>query len=109
MSENEVELDLTQETPEESTASLIKYVPATVKKPYDIATEREKARKMIALTLIWTLIGVLLVSFWLLRASSCSVAGTEGMMKLVSHVFTPLVTLVASAVGFYFGTQPSKG
>jgi hypothetical protein len=102
MSEPQVEVDLTTDPLED-------IQPTTKKEPYDPTKDRETARKTIALTLIWTLIGVLVVSFSILGFSCGAKDANESLMKLLTLVFTPLVALVGSAVGFYFGAQPSKG
>lgn len=76
--------------------------PTPKKEPYDPTKDRETARKTIALTLIWTLIGVLVAAF---ACVAFAMGSPDLLMKLLTLVFTPLVALVGSAVGFYFGAQ----
>jgi uncharacterized membrane protein YeaQ/YmgE (transglycosylase-associated protein family) len=69
---------------------------------YNPAEDREKARGWIAFALIGLLGAALGLSFF---GAWHKAIDSETLMKLMGLVFTPLVALVGSAVGFYFGGQ----
>lgn len=77
-------------------------VPLT--EPFNQLEFRERARRRIAVFLLWILSGVIAAAFVsVLLHNGCG----EQLMKLMTLIFTPIVALVGSAVGFYFGTQSS--
>jgi hypothetical protein len=91
------ELDLTSELPGTSVASL-----SVV--PYDPHPVREKMRAAIALLLL-ALLGLVLaggfITLWLGYQ-------TDDLIKLLTLVFTPLVTLVGTSIGFYYGGKTTN-
>jgi len=86
-------------------------LPETViQKPED---PTDKARKHIAYWLLGILTGIVVVSFALLLwALGSGHDNTENNFKhingLLNIIYGPVVTLVGSAVGFYFGAQSAK-
>jgi len=74
-------------------------------KPWDPEPGREKLRGYLAGGLVVLLAGVIAaawVTLWLRIAPSSEVKDLLGIM------LTPVVALVGSAVGFYFGGKASK-
>jgi hypothetical protein len=75
------------------------YSPA--EKRYDPEPARDEARKWLAFTLVWLLCGVVGASFlllWILESASFA-----NLKALIELVLAPVVALVGSATGFYFG------
>ena len=67
---------------------------------FDPEPQREIIRGKIALRLLWTLVGVLLLTFismWLKMEE-------EKLRTVLTIIFGPLVTLVSAATGFYYGS-----
>ena len=72
----------------------------------------DKARKQIALMLLYILIGILIASFlallWALEAGKqiqTIEANFQHVVAWLNIVFGPVAALVGSAVGFYFGQK----
>jgi len=104
-----VELD-TQSAP----ASILRPVPeADVEVPPPLiggvketswtpARSQEFVRSVLALSLVALLAGIIIVSFALVALKSVAVADMDTIMKIV---FAPVIGLVGSVVGFYFGAE----
>jgi hypothetical protein len=76
----------------------------TQERPYDPEPNRDKVRGYLAIALVVLLVGVL-VAAW---ASLWSGLVTEPEVKdLLSVMLPPVVALVGSALGFYFGGKPT--
>lgn len=83
------------------------------KTDYDIDRARESARRFIAYALLAILAAVivLIVFFplaFLLTVNEANKNQLEPVIQLINIVFGPIVTLVGSATGFYFGAQSAK-
>ncbi len=79
----------------------IDFIPYEVV-PYDPAKARESVRGRIALSLIGLLAATILVSFVLLWMHPDR---SKELHDLLALIFAPLVALVGSATGYYFGSQ----
>jgi hypothetical protein len=83
--------------------------------PFDIVEAREKTRGRVAGWLVSILACVILAAFvtivFTLLCTDCDKEYTDRVadlvMKLMTLIFTPLVALVGSAIGFYFGADPA--
>lgn len=78
--------------------------------PYNPDKANDDARRLIAISLIVLLAAVILLTFWaLLWALAAGKADTktnyEHIAGILNILFGPIVTLVGSATGFYFGAQ----
>ncbi len=90
--------------------------PSLTTASYNRDAELDKARKIIAYALLAILGGViLLLAFipltYLLLVNEANKNQLEPVLQLISIIFGPVVALVGSATGFYFGAQsvqPSK-
>lgn len=71
-----------------------------VTEPYDPEPKREWARAIIALTLIGLLIAIVMASFVTLWVHPDYLEQMRGLLELI---FAPIIALVGSATGFYFG------
>ncbi len=72
-------------------------------KAYDPAPEREGIRGKLAIFLLLLLMGVVLVSFaslWFLNKE-----GFENLKALLELLLAPIVALVGTVTGFYFGEK----
>jgi hypothetical protein len=88
--------------------------------PYDPGPDREKARGEIALSLVWTLVGIVIAALLMalvtaIRCSSirhpCSTEATNlvALKTILETLLTPLVGLVGAVTGFYFGDKSGRG
>ena len=80
--------------------------PAYQTVPYDPAKARESIRGWIALSLIAMLgavLGASLLIIWVHPDRS------KDLHDLLTLIFAPLIALVGSATGYYFGSQASQG
>lgn len=88
-------------------------------KPYDPAQDQETVRGVIAIGLLVALgiviLFLLVAGSWLAvlcyRGTSC-MSATESLgilTNIANIVFTPLVGLVGSVTGFYFGSKAAAG
>lgn len=68
--------------------------------PLAIEVVREEMRGVLALFLV-SLLGAVILS--LVGATIANALTTKEVTDLLDPIITPLVTLVATAVGFYFG------
>lgn len=80
---------------------------------YNRDEQLDNARKRIAYSLLAILAGVIvLIVFvplvWFLVNRNTDTELAELVIQLVNIVFGPVVTLVGSATGFYFGAQAAK-
>lgn len=66
------------------------------------AKSQEFVRSVLALSLVALLAGIIIVSFALVALKSVAVADMDTIMKIV---FAPVIALVGSVVGFYFGAD----
>lgn len=113
--DKDVDLDLTQEEvaqtdpwdltvrphEEAQSASLQNYQV----KEYSPDEDREKVRGNIAMGLVLLLAALILLSFVSLWLGLATSADLKSILELV---FTPVVALVGSATGFYFGGRSGK-
>jgi hypothetical protein len=81
--------------------------------PYNEAKDQNQARRTIAYWLlgIMSLVVVLafILLFTILAASTTSTSNrVEHLITLMNVLFGPIITLVGSATGFYFGAQSAK-
>ncbi len=86
---------------EGATAGLAK--PPTSTYAYDPAPERESIRGRLAIYLLLLLVGVILISFiglWVLNKE-----GFENLKALLELLLAPIVALVGTVTGFYFGEK----
>ena len=91
--------DLTPEDGELDPATFEKLVPEGPAL-FNIAKEQEKVRGLIALALIVLLAVIILFAFISLWTYSSSFGDLE---KLLTIVFGPIIALVGTAIGYYFG------
>lgn len=70
--------------------------------PYDPEPDREKVRGMIALVLVFLLVAIVAVSFLTLWIRDPSFDNLKGLLELI---FAPIIAVVGSATGFYFGSR----
>jgi hypothetical protein len=91
------ELDLTQEPADPASPQGLA-PPDT--KPYDPERDREAVRGRIALLLIWILAGIIVASFLTVWGSPDKFPTVKSLLELI---IAPVVALVGSATGFYFG------
>jgi hypothetical protein len=68
--------------------------------PYDPSRARENVRGLVTGALLLMLFLSVLAGFFTLW---CAPDKFDGLMKLYTIFFTPLVALVGSSIGFYFG------
>lgn len=66
------------------------------------AKSQEFVRSVLALSLVALLAGIIIVSFVLVALKSVAVADMDTILKIV---FAPVIALVGSVVGFYFGAD----
>lgn len=83
------------------------------REPYDSEKARDRTREMIAIWLLGTLGAVILLAFvtmiTVMVASGASAKEAYGyLVGFLNIIFGPVVTLVGSAMGFYFGAQTGK-
>jgi hypothetical protein len=84
-------------------------LPPTEDRPYDPAPFRDKMRAWLALALVGLLALTTLVPFCVIIRNSKPEDRAMAVHDHLGMVFTPLVALVASAVGYYFATRNSDG
>jgi enoyl-CoA hydratase/carnithine racemase len=70
--------------------------------PYDPAEDREKARRLLAYALLALLATVV---FALLGADFAGWIELNDTKDLAASILSPIVVLVGTALGFYFGGQ----
>jgi hypothetical protein len=96
------ELDLTMQPGEvEDSAGLSR----PQEKPYDPAPEREQKRGLIALVLVSTLCGIIVLAFAFVFVMPGSSTSIEMLKSLLEIIFAPIVGLVGAVTGFYFGEK----
>ena len=95
-----VEEDLTQV---EAAAALSPKDVAKLRK-YNQARQRDYVRAALALLLVGLLMAITLAALWVVAADP---EKKEPIIELLKLLFTPVVGLVGSAIGFYFGAGSS--
>lgn len=70
--------------------------------PYDPSQDREKVRGWIAIALIALLIGLITLLF---IAILWKVVQVGDLDKIVATVLTPIMGIVGTVIGFYFGEK----
>lgn len=93
--------------------------PSRVEKDYDPGPEQEKARAKLAYILLAVLVGLVVVQVitGVIGAVDCflspNCADAKNALALmntsISQTFTPIVGLVGSVIGFYFGAKSKDG
>ena len=80
-----------------------------VEEPYDPERARDEVRTRVTFFLLWVLTGVVaatLLSLWILWLRGAEVAAqTSSLKDLAAIILNPIVALLGTAIGFYFGTQ----
>ena len=76
--------------------------PGTIAAPYDPAQDREKVRGWIASALIILLIGLISILFLAILLGMVKV---DDLDKIVATVLTPIMGIVGTVIGFYFGEK----
>lgn len=100
------EKDLTGEDGDLSAASASRLeAPPPTLEPFNLTREQEKVRGRIAEGLLMMLGVILLFSFLTLWAFGTNFGDLE---KLMTIIFAPLITLVGTATGYYFGNKTSQ-
>ncbi|MGQ0529962.1 MAG: hypothetical protein ACT4PG_09150 [Panacagrimonas sp.] len=77
-----------------------------VVEPFNIDKEQEKIRGLIAQALVVLLAILVLFAFITLWVFSSAFADLE---KLMTIVFGPVIALVGTAIGYYFGGKNTSG
>ncbi len=72
---------------------------------FNIAKEQEKVRGLIAQALTLLLAVIILFAFITLWTSSSTFGDLE---KLLTIVFGPVIALVGTAIGYYFGGKTAQ-
>ncbi|MFQ3595132.1 MAG: hypothetical protein SNJ63_03345 [Sphingomonadaceae bacterium] len=91
--------------------------PNVSTEPYNQARAHDEARKTISYFLLWTLVAVilLLAAFPLIYLLDVSASGDFDeerggfVVQILNIVVGPLVALIGSAMGFYFGSRNKDG
>jgi hypothetical protein len=100
------EVDLTQDPHEQKAAASPPPLPPAEKK-FDPEPAREKFRGVFTLVLLGILC-VLIVSslatMWFRKSTSHDVASISDLLELLKVFVSPLIALVSTAIGFYFGS-----
>ncbi|MGH6662554.1 MAG: hypothetical protein ACREB6_13525 [Rhodospirillales bacterium] len=91
---SETDLDLTKEQP--SPPELLTFRT----KPYDPEEDRERLRGVIAIIIVGLLVGIVIFSFVTLWFKWVAVTDLKSVLELV---LSPIVALVGSVTGFYYG------
>jgi hypothetical protein len=81
-------------------------LPPTTERPYDPAPFRDKMRARLAIVLVAILAATILIPFLVIAWMPERAQAVHDHLGLV---FTPLVALVASAVGYYFAARNTDG
>lgn len=93
-------------------AFLRRYKPQT--RPSDLPYERERKRGQIALMLVWLLIGTIAATFITTSMRNVDDLNIGGLSipdakEILTIIFAPLVALVGTVTGFYYGGKPEFG
>ena len=106
MAEVEVK-DLTIEDGDLSADSVLQLgAPPPTLEPFNLPKEQERVRGRIAEGLLMMLGVIVLFAFLTLWAYS---ATFDDLEKLMTIIFGPVITLVGTATGYYFGNKTSTG
>jgi len=86
--------------------------PATA--PYQIEVERERKRGFIAVMLVWLLVGTVASAFIMAYLKSFTTFDLGGLLvkdvkEILTIIFSPIVALVGTVTGFYFGGKSEGG
>ncbi len=79
---------------------------------YNHQQQQEIARRNIAYVLICLVTALVLMSFiylWTLPLNENARKHVDNLMLLMQLVFGPIITLAATAIGYYFGTNSRTG
>jgi hypothetical protein len=74
-------------------------------KPYDPAPEREQKQGSIALVLVFSLCGIIVLAFTFVFVMPGNSANIDVLKALLKIIFAPIVGLVGAVTGFYFGKK----
>lgn len=72
---------------------------------FNIKRDREKTRSLIAYALIALLAAVVFWTLWLFSNGKA----VEDVKSLLEVLFAPLIAIIGTILGFYFGTETAKG
>lgn len=95
-------VDLTATEPEGPTQEAL--APLATR-PYSLARQREDMRARVALALVGLLAFVVVAAFVTLWVEGGLAEGTKDLLTLI---LGPVVTLVGSVIGYYFGGQAQQ-
>jgi uncharacterized membrane protein len=96
-SESTLDLDLTADDTRPAMPTVLH------PKPYSIARAREEVRSIIAKRLIWLLSFTVAAAFILFYIKDAH----SDLKDLLIVVFPPLIAIIGTVLGFYFGTEVS--
>lgn len=80
--------------------------------PYNHQKQQEIARRNIAYALICLVTALVLMSFiylWTLPLNESARKHVENLMLFMQLIFGPIITLAATAIGYYFGANSRTG
>lgn len=88
------------------------YVPVG-ERPHDPDKARDETRQMITLWLIGLLCAIVVLTFVSLFARGATIGFSSSLFlddlrKILDLLIGPVITLLASAVGFYFGSRQAE-
>ncbi len=103
---DEEHLDLETLNSKRSTTEIDEYTIENA--PYNHQENQESARQKIAFTLIFIILLVILFAMfylWSLPLSEKMSSHVKNLAEILQIIFTPLLTLTSTAVGYYFGSN----
>jgi hypothetical protein len=110
VSETNSPLDL-ESGPSKAAADAARLPETVAAEPYNPDRARDKTRQNIAYALIAILAGTIVMTMvltWWLISPADPAGNAERLVRVVNIIFGPIVTLVGSATGFYFGAQTAS-
>jgi hypothetical protein len=88
-----------------NTSKLKRERPPTLQGSIDIHGRREYVRELLAKRLVWVLGLTILAGFLLVATITWTKLNEEDIRSFFGMVFTAIVALVSSVVGYYFGSE----
>ena len=87
-------------------------VTSASKEPYDPRRAEDAARRYIAYALIGITAGIIVGAFilaaWALSPNASIADNLDTILALLNVVFGPVIALLGSATGFYFGANTAR-